>query len=286
MLTFFTAALNVTPMKSFLLSIFRAYALPTAAIVFTMLSLSGCATDSAGGRPDFNTPGNKEESDERKRAKIRIELAVNYFQSKQNKIALDEVNNALAADSSYAQAHILKGLILMEERQNVPAEDSFRQALRLDPEDADASNTFGWFLCQTGREAQSLELFNKAANTPFYATPAKPLQNAGICAIQQKNYALAESYLLRAQEKDPGLISVPYHLAQLYIKMQDSPRATLYSKKVLAAFKPTAETLWLNIRAANLAKDAATQAQLVQALKTEFVGSPQWAAHLRGRFEE
>jgi type IV pilus assembly protein PilF len=248
--------------------------------------LAGCVTDNAGTRPNFDTPGNKEETDERKRAKIRVELAVNYFQSKQSKIALDEVNNALAADSTFGQAHILKGLILMEERQNAAAEDSFRQALKLDPEDADTNNTYGWFLCQTGREAQSLALFNKAANTPFYATPAKPLQNAGICAKQQKNYALAESYLLRAQERDPSLVSVPYHLGLLYITMQDSPRATLYSQKVLAAFKPTAETLWLGIRAAHLAKDEATKTRLAQNLKTDFISSVQWAAYTRGRFDE
>jgi type IV pilus assembly protein PilF len=248
--------------------------------------VTGCATDSAANRSNFDTPGNREETDERKRAKIRLELAVNYFQSKQGKIALDEVNNALAADNSFADAHVLKGLILMEANQNAPAEDSFRQALKLNPDDADTNNTYGWFLCQTGREAQSFALFTKAAGTAFYATPAKPLQNAGICASQQKNYALAESYLLRAQEKDPGLVSVQYHLAQLYIKMQDAPRALVYSKKVLAAFKPTAETLWLNIRATHLAKDSTAQATLVQALKSDFIDSPQWAAYLRGRYEE
>jgi type IV pilus assembly protein PilF len=248
--------------------------------------LAGCATETIANRPNFDTPGNREDTDERKRAKIRLELAVNYFQSKQGKIALDEVNNALSADNTFSEAHIMKGLILMEAGQNSAADDSFRYALRLSPEDADANNTYGWFLCQTGRETQSLALFNKAAATPFYATPAKPLQNAGICASQQKNYALAESYLLRAQEKDPGLVSIQYHLAQLYIKMQDAARANLYSKKVLAAFPPTAETLWLAIRAARLANDTASQAQLSQSLKNGFIDSPQWAALLRGRFEE
>ena len=251
-----------------------------------VLSLYGCATEPPSNRPNFDTPSNKEESDERRRAKIRLELAVNYFQSKQGKIALDEVNNSLAADNRFHEAHILKGLILMEAGQMTAADDSFKQALRLSPDDADANNTYGWFLCQSGQESQSFALFNKAATTPFYATPAKPLQNAGICAAQQKNYALAESYLLRAQEQDPTLISISYHLAQLYLKMKDAPRATTHSSKVLSAFKPTAETLWLGIRVARLAKDLATQDRLSQALKFEFITSPQWASYLRGHFEE
>ncbi len=280
MLTVFKPLVIVLRMKRYFSTIFL------ATLALTGAMLSGCATESVANRPNFDTPGNQEESSERKRAKIRLELAVNYFQSKQGKIALDEVNNALSADNTFPEAHLLKGLILMEAGQNNAADDSFRQALRLNPEDADANNTYGWFLCQTGREAQSFALFIKSANTPFYATPAKPLQNAGICASQQKNYPLAESYLLRAQEKDTGLISVQYHLAQLYIKMQDGPRATLYGKKVLAAFPPTAETLWLGIRAAHLAKDEVAKAQLSQALKNGFIESPQWAAYLRGRFEE
>jgi type IV pilus assembly protein PilF len=260
--------------------------LAMAGCVLTLLLLNGCASEQPINRSSFDTPGNKEEGDERRRAKIRLELAVNYFQSKQGKIALDEVNNALAADNSFPEAHILKGLILMEALQMTAADDSFKQALRLAPNDADANNTYGWFLCQSGHESQSFALFNKAAATPFYATPAKPLQNAGICATQQKNYALAESYLQRAQEQDPTLLSVSYHLAQLYLKMKDAPRANVYSNKVLMAFKPTAETLWLGIRSAHLAKDLTTQNRLSQTLKAEFITSPQWAAYLRGDFEE
>ena len=251
--------------------------------------LSSCASDGTSGTSSgngrFDTPSNREESDERKRAKIRLELAVNYFQQKQGKIALEEVNNALAADNKFAEAHILKGLILMEAAQNIPADESFKQALRLAPEDPDANNAYGWFLCQTGRESQSFALFNKAASTPFYATPAKPLQNAGICAMQQKNYPLAESYLLRAQEQDGGLLSVYYHLGQLYLRLRDAPKANAYSRRVLTTSKPTAETLWLGIRAAHLNNDAIAKAQLVQVLRNEFPNTQQYADYTRGLFD-
>jgi type IV pilus assembly protein PilF len=254
-----------------------------------LLALNGCASDGTGisnsGSGRFDTPSNREESDERKRAKIRLELAVNYFQQKQGKIALEEVNNALTADNKLAEAHVLKGLILMEAAQNAPADESFKQALRLSPEDPDANNTYGWFLCQTGRESQSFALFNKAASTPFYATPAKPLQNAGICAMQQKNYPLAESYLLRAQEQDAGLLSISFHLGQLYLKLRDAPKANAYSRRLLTSSRPTAETLWLGIRAAHLNNDAVAKAQLVQVLRNEHAASPQYADYTRGLFD-
>ncbi len=67
----------------------------------SIVVLNGCASDGTGGSNGrFDTPSNREETDERKRAKIRLELAVNYFQQKQGKVALEEVNNALAALST------------------------------------------------------------------------------------------------------------------------------------------------------------------------------------------
>jgi Tfp pilus assembly protein PilF len=114
----------------------------------------------------------------------------------------------------------------------------------------------------------------------------KPLQNAGICATQQKNYPLAESYLLRAQQQEPGLLSVQFHLAQLYLKMQDAARASVYTRRILTTNKPTAETLWLGIRASHMLGDQVLKNQLVQALKTDFITSPQWAAYSRNFFEE
>jgi type IV pilus assembly protein PilF len=234
----------------------------------------------------FDRPGNTEESDIRRRAKIRLELAANYFQSRQSKIALDEVNNALSADPSFPDAHILKGLILMEANQNTPADASFKMALALNPTDADANNTYGWFLCQSSRSAQSFSYFDKAAATPFYATPSKPLLNAGICATKAANYTQAESYFLRAQAVDSNSTVLNYHLASLYLKMGDLARATAYIRKVLSGTKPTADAVWLGIKVSKKSNDSIALAQLVQLLKDDFITSPEWSLYIQGRFDE
>jgi type IV pilus assembly protein PilF len=247
--------------------------------------------DSSGngnrnGSDRFDRPGNAEEPEVRRRAKIRLELAVNYFQSKQNKIALDEVNNALSADPEFADAHVLKGLILMDANQSSAADDSFKQALRISPADADANNTYGWFLCQNNRASQSFAYFERAATTAFYSTPIKPLLNAGICSAKQASYSQAESYYLRAQAIDDSSITLQYHFAQLYLKMNDTARAMAYTRKLLSSSKPNAETLWLGIRVSRKANDAAALAQLTQLLRDDFITSPQWSLYVQNRFEE
>jgi type IV pilus assembly protein PilF len=241
-------------------------------------------TNATTGR--FDRPGNAEEPDVRRRAKIRLELAANYFQSRQGKIALDEVNNALAADSTFAEAYVLKGLILMEANQTVPADASFKMALALNPADADANNTYGWFLCQNQRIQESFNYFEKASTTPFYATPFKPLLNAGICATKLSNYPKAENYLLSAQALDNNSTVLNYHLASLYLKMGDSDRAMAYTRKVLANETPTADTLWLGIKVAKKANDLVALEQLVQVLRDNFITSPQWALYMQNRFDE
>ena len=79
------------------------------------LVLSACAggpgsTGSGAASADLVT--DSDESDGRRRARIRLELAVGYFEQGQTTIALDELKQALVADPSFAEAHNFKNLIL------------------------------------------------------------------------------------------------------------------------------------------------------------------------------
>lgn len=234
----------------------------------------------------FDKPGNIEEPDGRHRAKIRLELASNYFQSQQNKIALDEVNSALSADPDFVDAHILKGLILMEAKQNTSAEASFKTALTLNSSDGDANNTYGWFLCQTNRITQALVYFDKAAVTPFYSTPFKPLLNAGMCAMKINNYTQAEKYFLRAQVLDDTSALLSYHTALLYFNRNDLARAMAYIRKNLSLTVPTADTLWLGIKIAKKTNDLVALNQWIDLLRDNFITSPQWALYIQNRFND
>lgn len=89
--------------------------LPALMLLMAWLSLAGCVTrtvDSRGQvvtRTDIPTPS--DEPEKHRRARIRLELASNYFEAGQTAVALDEVKQALATDPDYADAHNLRGLI-------------------------------------------------------------------------------------------------------------------------------------------------------------------------------
>ncbi len=94
----------------------------------------------------------KTEADPRKRAEIRTELASTYYREGKLAVALEEAKRAVQVDSRYAPAHGLLGLIYMDIGDRSEAEASFRSALRLDPDNPNILNNYGWYLCQTGRE--------------------------------------------------------------------------------------------------------------------------------------
>ena len=107
-----------------------------ACLLAAVGTLGGCAlpTADADGGGASSTQG---ESEARRRARIRLELAASYLQRGQAQVALEEVQQALAADPGYTDAHHLRGLIFMSLGDLDQAEQSLRRAQSRAPNDAD-----------------------------------------------------------------------------------------------------------------------------------------------------
>ena len=110
-----------------------------------------------------------------------------YITGNQYSVALDELKFALSMDSRYAPAYGVRGLVHMSLLEDNKAEEDFERSLDLDASDSGTRNNYGWFLCQRGREKESMAQFMEAMKNPLYATPEKAYLNAGICV--QKNSA-------------------------------------------------------------------------------------------------
>jgi len=122
-------------------------------------------------------PGN-DESEARRRARIRTELAMSYYGKGQMQVALDELRNATQADPSYPDAFNAIGLVYMALNERDPADDAFKRALALAPNNPEVNNNYGWFLCRTGRPEKSIPYFQTALRDPLYATPAVAARSA------------------------------------------------------------------------------------------------------------
>ena len=66
-------------------------------------------------------------------ARLRTELAFNYFQRGQLGVALEEIKAALVADPNYGTAFNVLGLINMDLGENAKADEAFRKSLSILP---------------------------------------------------------------------------------------------------------------------------------------------------------
>ena len=114
------------------------------------LLLAACAGNGgmAGESHELKTLSDQTAAE--KRAQIRLQLAVGYYQERKYEIALDEVKQAIAADPDDADAYGVRALIYTAMNENRLADENYRHALRLAPRNPDLSNNYGLFLCDAG----------------------------------------------------------------------------------------------------------------------------------------
>ncbi|WP_199724818.1 type IV pilus biogenesis/stability protein PilW [Noviherbaspirillum saxi] len=256
-----------------------------ASVAAIVLLLAGCAsTPGSSGRAELLT--SSDQTDNQKRARIRLQLAIGYYEQRQPAVALDEIKQALAADPDFADAYSMRGLIYMEMGELRLAEDNFLTALRFAPNSPDFNNNYGWFLCQNGREQQSISYFETALKNRAYQSPAKALNNAGTCSLKLKDRIAAERYFSQAFQYDPGNPSTNVNLARLYFDRQDFDRARFYISRVMKADVMTADVLWLAIRIERKLGDRAAESSLATQLRRRHAGSAEYAAYQRGAFNE
>ena len=209
-------------------------------------------------------------ADLKKRADVRLQLAANYYQKGQYVVALEEIQRALQSDPNSASAYSLMGLIYMDLGDRAAAETNFKRSLQIEPGNSETLNNYGWYLCRTQRERESIEYFQRAAANRLYSTPAMPLRNAGTCMMQVQDYKLAEEYLRRSFELDAGSAAGKYQLARLYVITKQYDRAGFYYGLLERSIDPTAETLWLGLRIARGNGDLRNEQKLAADLQRRF----------------
>jgi type IV pilus assembly protein PilF len=252
-----------------------------------LLALGGCASappGDVGSSRDILTESDEPEA--RKRARIRMELAVGYFEQGQTNVALDELKQVIAADPSFPDAYNLRGLIYMRLNDMRQAEDSFKRAVALNPRDGNVQHNYGWLLCQQGRYGEAASAYAVAMANPMYAGRAKTLMAQGLCEARAGKLAEAERSLARSYELDAGNPITGYNLANLLFRRGDYNRAQFYIRRLNNSEMANAETLWLGVKVERRLGDRVAMQQLADQLKKRFPKSREAAAYERGAFDE
>jgi type IV pilus assembly protein PilF len=250
------------------------------------LSLGGCASQhkDTGGAGDIVTPS--DESETRRRARIRLELASGYFEEGKTEVALDEVKQVLAIDPSFAEAYDLRGMIYMRLNDRRGAEENFRRAISMNPREPNVHHNLGWLLCVDARYPESQREFEAALANPTYAGRAKTYMTMGVCQARAGDAGGAERSLARSYELDPGNPVTGFNLAKLLFARGENQRAQFYIRRINNSELANAESLWLGMKIERRMNDQVAVRQLGDQLKKRFGGTPEARKYERGAFDE
>ena len=254
-----------------------------AAIALLCLAAACGAPDTGPSRDTGTIIG--EVGDPRNRARAHTELAALYYSRGNMAVALEELRSATAADSNYAPAHNMFGLVYMALRENRLAEDAFERGLRLSPNDADLNHNYGWFLCQSGREKDAMRYFLQALRNPLYATPWRTHSAAGVCSLRMNNAKDAEEFFQRALRQEPDEPTSLVQLGQIRYRqgsLQEARRLVGRYNKLLT---PTSESLWLALRVERKLGDRTAERNYATELRRRYPGSREYQALQRGEFD-
>lgn len=260
-----------------------------ALVCWGSVLLAGCA--GSPGLLGASSSGNdivteSDEPEQRRRARLRLELAAGYFEQGQTNVALDEIKQSLATDPTYVDAYNLRGLVYLKLNDVALAESSFLRGLALNPRDPDVAHNYGWLLCQQARYGDSFRYFAQAVANPTYTGKAKTLMTLGVCQVRAGQLVEAEQSLMQSYELDAGNPVTGYNLASLLYRRGELTRAQFYVRRLNNSELANAETLWLGIKTERKLNNREAVLQLGDQLKKRFAQSSEAAAYEKGAFND
>jgi len=253
---------------------------------------SSVAGDANEFRPSSGSAGRdiatqSDETEQRRRARIRLELAAAYYTRGDLKTALDEVKQVLAQDDSFSDAMELRGLIYDLMGEQALADDSFRRAAQMDLRNGSVLHNHGWFLCRNQRYAEADALFDRALNLPSSVIPAKTMLVKGVCQMRNGRMVEAEKTLVRAYELDPSNPAAAFNLARSLYANGKFERARFYIRRVNnVPEQANPESLWLGIRIEQKLHNTAEREELATLLRSKFPNAREVTALELGRFDD
>ncbi len=221
-------------------------ALPKRAVlsaVFGVLVLSGCQTtptnDLLGNSPyqTSTRASNDRNLDQQEIARVRTSLAAQYIRKNELDTAQQQLEKAFAADSRYAPAYDMMGVLLQQEGSRInlaKADEYFKKAIVLDKDFVQAHNNYGVYLSQTKRYREAAEQFEIAGATLGYEGRIGALENLGRTYLQLGDDSAASKAFLRALDGNRNSIIAHIELVDLLLDQQRVPQAQrLYDETLI-----------------------------------------------------
>ena len=227
------------------------------------------------------------QKDPEKAAKVRAQMAIEFFKAGDLDATKRALDQALEANPRDSQANMMMGVLLQQEgsKLNVEKADGyFKRAISTDPKNAQARNNYGTYLYQVGRYNDALEQLNIAGSTLGYDQRSKALENAGLIYVKLGDVANAEKTFQQALKANRDSFISMLELSEIFYLNQQTAAATqMYEQFVRAVGQKnqSARALWIGIRTARANGDKQEMQVLVNQLRALYPESPEYQRYLQ-----
>ncbi|MDO4696973.1 MAG: type IV pilus biogenesis/stability protein PilW [Neisseria sp.] len=217
----------------------------------------------------LRTPDKQQRAQET--ARIQTQLALEYMRIGDYRSAVQTAGEAVANDAESQQAWLVRAQIYQALAMEGEAEGSFRNALKLNPDSAEANNNYGWFLCsRKNLPQQAVSYFDKALADPTYPSPHVAYLNLGICSAKAGRYTAAEDSLARALRIAPDFVPAEKELIRVKLLSGNVQEAREMWQDYSRHGMRDAEDLWLGRQIAEASGDTGAVQEFENRIRVGF----------------
>jgi len=236
--------------------------------------LGGCVTTT---ERVFSNEPSPEEALER-----RVELARQYIGEGDWPNAKRNLKLAVDIDPNNAEVHEAFGLVYQSTGEFELAEDSFKEAIRLDKGFSRARNNYAAFLFSQERYGEAEKQLQYVVQDSLYGARPQAFVNLGLCQVKLFKPVEAEAAFMRALSMDRTNALALLEVAQLRYEADDFDNANRYYGTYRTVRRQQSPRgLLLGINLARESGDKNAESSYALALSNLYPQSQEYAAYRR-----
>ena len=213
-------------------------------LIITITGLSACTS-----KKEMVVDKKVTEPDLMQASGLNVQLALGYIERGQYEVAQGKLDKAIKQNPENIDAYTTMAYLKRRINEFEQAEEYYLEALDIKSNDPNVHNNYGGLLCQMGRYEDAMKEIRQAYEDPFYETPYLAYANAGTCLLAMEQYEEAEKMLRKALREQPRYASALLSMAEIGINTEKYLMARAYIQRYHAIASPSAESLWVQIRA-------------------------------------
>lgn len=221
-------------------------------------------------------------------AETKGQLALQFLLNDDLRNAVDTIEEAVRISTRPSSIWLARAQIYQEMNQPREVEYSFQKALSGVKYAGEASNNYGWYLCENKQVAKSIPLFDKALADKTYAAPYVALMNKGICQGRLGKHMEADSSLLEAQRISPDGFNFPTkELARNNLNAKNPALAEKYFQQFIdGASRLSPDDMLLGVQIGRLGGKYEWVSRYISQLRTEYPQSIEFKEVMSGSNNE